>query len=128
MSYAAPDDASFEGWLLELCDGHSLVSPYSDTELGILYISPGEQRAKNWGLWSLMSIHVRHLRALASTPQLQKSLWALAVFLPALFQEVNLFRWLYVFIIHYADSLSRACGFYWQRFEKNFQIMDENVD
>lgn len=45
------------------------------------------------------------------------------VFLPASFQEANLFH---VFRIHHADSLSRVCGFYWQHFE-NFQIMDENV-
>lgn len=51
----------------------------------------------------------------------------IAVFLPASFQEANLFRWLHVFRIHHADSLSRVCGFYWQHFE-NFQIMDENVD
>lgn len=66
--------------------------------------------------------------SIVSIPGLQNSLWALVVLMPALFQEANLFRWLCAFLIPHTDRLSRACGFYWQCFEKKFQITDENVD
>lgn len=108
-------------------DGHSSVSPLSDTEPGILFIQPRRAARREQGQWSAMSIQVPLPRALPGIPHLQKSLWVLVCSLPSSFQEANLLRWLHVFRICHADSLSRACGFYWQRFE-NFQIMDENFD